>query len=277
MAGYLGTRAVLLSTTAATVTGDMTVTGDATVSGAFTSLGIDDNATSTAITIDASENVGIGTSSPVNYSNQTSLTVDGTSVSRVDLRAGGADKGTVLGNAAGIYMVGGYGLNATIQGGTNGSVTAVTQGVERMQIDASGRVTTPYQPIISGQIGSTGNVVGPQLIPFNDFWVSRGITYSSSTRRFTVPVGGCYRITLNPFFLTNVAAARVLVGVNSDAPTTTSHYGHCYRADPTYDTGCINSVVTLSANDYITFYVQQGTLYNAYSDRFTQFSIELIG
>ena len=64
MAGYLGTRAVLLSTTAAVVTGDMAVAGDATVSGAFTSLGIDDNATSTAITIDASENVGIGTSSP---------------------------------------------------------------------------------------------------------------------------------------------------------------------------------------------------------------------
>ena len=35
-----------------------------TATGAFTSLGIDDNATSTAITIDSSENVGIGTSSP---------------------------------------------------------------------------------------------------------------------------------------------------------------------------------------------------------------------
>jgi hypothetical protein len=32
--------------------------------GTFTSTGIDDNATSTAITIDSSENVGIGTASP---------------------------------------------------------------------------------------------------------------------------------------------------------------------------------------------------------------------
>ena len=39
------------------------VTGSVTCDG-FTSTGIDDNATSTAITIDASENVGIGTSSP---------------------------------------------------------------------------------------------------------------------------------------------------------------------------------------------------------------------
>ena len=64
MAGYIGSKAVLLSTTAAVVTGDMTVAGATTLSGAFTSLGIDDNATSTAITIDASENVGIGVTDP---------------------------------------------------------------------------------------------------------------------------------------------------------------------------------------------------------------------
>lgn len=42
----------------------LTVTGAATVNGAFTSPGIDDNADATAITIDSSENVGIGTTSP---------------------------------------------------------------------------------------------------------------------------------------------------------------------------------------------------------------------
>ena len=43
-----------------------------TFTGAFTSLGIDDNADATAITIDSSENVGIGTTSP-----SAKLTVDG--------------------------------------------------------------------------------------------------------------------------------------------------------------------------------------------------------
>jgi hypothetical protein len=38
-----------------------------TATGAFTSRGIDDNADATAITIDSSENVGIGTSSPSSY------------------------------------------------------------------------------------------------------------------------------------------------------------------------------------------------------------------
>ena len=41
-----------------------TFAGNITVTGSFTSQGIDDNANATAITIDASENVGIGTSSP---------------------------------------------------------------------------------------------------------------------------------------------------------------------------------------------------------------------
>jgi len=64
MAGYVGTKAVLLSTTAANVGGAASIGGALDVGGAFTSQGIDDNADATAITIDSSENVGIGTSSP---------------------------------------------------------------------------------------------------------------------------------------------------------------------------------------------------------------------
>jgi len=43
----------------------LTVTGAATVNGAFTSRGIDDNADANAITIDSSEKVGIGDTSPL--------------------------------------------------------------------------------------------------------------------------------------------------------------------------------------------------------------------
>src|SRR5210317_1767812 len=42
----------------------ITTSGNITTTGAFTSTGIDDNATSTAITIDSSERVGIGTVAP---------------------------------------------------------------------------------------------------------------------------------------------------------------------------------------------------------------------
>jgi hypothetical protein len=54
-----------------------TTAANLTVTGAFTSQGIDDNADAVAITIDSSENVGIGTSSPVNVSGVPDLTVAG--------------------------------------------------------------------------------------------------------------------------------------------------------------------------------------------------------
>ena len=64
MAGYIGSKAVNLSTTGADIAGNADVSGALDVGGAFTSQGIDDNATSTAMTLDGSGNVGIGTSSP---------------------------------------------------------------------------------------------------------------------------------------------------------------------------------------------------------------------
>ena len=62
---YLGNKPTDVFPTSFTVT-------NATVEGAFTSQGIDDNADANAITIDSSENVGIGSSSPA-----AKLTVDG--------------------------------------------------------------------------------------------------------------------------------------------------------------------------------------------------------
>jgi hypothetical protein len=71
-------------TVAATVAsdGDITASADLTVSGAFTSQGIDDNADATAITIDSSENVGIGTTSPA-FATGTGLQVKGSNFTSV--------------------------------------------------------------------------------------------------------------------------------------------------------------------------------------------------
>lgn len=166
--------------------------------------------------------------------------------------------------------------NSTTTGTANATITWTTP----LRIDSSGYVYKESQPIISGQVGTTqsaGLTVGT-LIPFDDFWVSRGITYNSSTRRFTVPVAGVYRITLNPFFISGVASGRVLIGINTDTPTPANHKGNTYREAALYDTGCLNSVVTLAASDYIVFLIYQGQLYNGgLTDAFNQFTIELIG
>ena len=97
MAGYIGSKAVNLSTTGADINGNANVDGTLDVTGAatlatayilgggientaigsvvpaagtftaLTSNGIDDNAAATAVTIDASGNVGIGASSPSTF------------------------------------------------------------------------------------------------------------------------------------------------------------------------------------------------------------------
>jgi hypothetical protein len=134
-------------------------------------------------------------------------------------------------------------------------------------------------PMISGQIGTTGSAsltVGTK-VPFDTFWVNNGgITYDATNRRFYVGATGEYRITFNPFFITAVASCRVLVGINNDAPTQANHFGSAYRESATYDTGCIDSLVTLNKGDYIVFYIQQGQLYNAVGDQFNQFTIQYI-
>ncbi len=161
---------------------------------------------------------------------------------------------------------------------TNGIAFQNSSLISVGSVNNSGYWFRPLQPIISGQIGTAmANPAAPQKLAFNEFWVSRGITYDSVNRRFIVPVTGVYRITLNPFFLTGVAARRVLVGINTDTPSVTNHYGHTYSENAEYETGCINSIVSLNANDYIVFYLASGSLYNQTTDKFNQFTIELIG
>ena len=60
MAGYIGSKAVNLSTTGADIAGDADVSGALDVGGAFTSQGIDDNATATAMTLDSSGRLLLG-------------------------------------------------------------------------------------------------------------------------------------------------------------------------------------------------------------------------
>lgn len=136
------------------------------------------------------------------------------------------------------------------------------------------------KPMISGQIGTalyTASLVGPIKVPFGEFWTSvGGMVYDATNRRFYVPKAGKYRVSFNPFKNTGSTACRVLVGVNNDAPSTLTHKGDSYSNTSTYDTGCINSVLSLSAGDYIVFYLYEGQLYNASTDLFNQFSIEYL-
>ena len=111
----------------------------------FSSTGIDDNATSTAITIDASENVGIGTASPA-----TPLHVNGTTAAQIRSQATTGYAGVhSLNNSGNFYQMID---NSTGAGFSSGAYARImysdgaypmafyTNANERMRIDSSGSV-----------------------------------------------------------------------------------------------------------------------------------------
>jgi hypothetical protein len=152
-----------------------------------------------------------------------------------------------------------------------------TLGLTSASVSSLGYINYPAKPIISGQMGSISSIAATQKVPFDDFFVQRGITYNSSNRRFTVPQSGIYRISFNGFTITGYSAYRLFVGINTDTPNASTHKGHIYSNINAHQSFNLHSVVQLSAQDYIVFYLTEGGLYNLTGDRFNQFSIEMIG
>ncbi len=110
----------------------------------FTSTGIDDNATSTAITIDSSENIGIGTSSPTAL---LELFKAGTTQIK---NAYSSTKYSLFGRTSGNYYWSSYEGGANLIFSTSGSDDATT---ERMCITSSGGVDV-------GSEGTGGTAIG---------------------------------------------------------------------------------------------------------------------
>jgi len=118
---------------------------NANVSGAFTSQGIDDNADANAITIDSSENVGIGTTSPDEV-----LHIHSDSVTRLKI-TGSSGQGED--NGIKIFQ---NGVNTTIGNGDNGYMRFNTNNTERMKITSTG--TLESLPTYNNTTGSGANV-----------------------------------------------------------------------------------------------------------------------
>ena len=134
MAGYIGTKAVLLSTTAASVTGNADIGGDLTVD------------TSTLFVDSTNNRVGVGTSSP----SYDLYVKQGGDTYSFGLEADGDDSRLVIGEIGSTWR-----FAATYN--TNGSfmpLTFFTGDTERMRIDASGYLLVGTQfPVGNGKIG----------------------------------------------------------------------------------------------------------------------------
>ena len=124
---------------------DANLSGTLDVTGAFTSQGIDDNADAVAITIDSSERVGIGTSSPdtnldiERSSNDTggikvqnTNNSQGSAVAQVEISGGD--------NAYANLLLECNSTNHSIRQDGSGNLKFINATTERMRIDSSGNV-----------------------------------------------------------------------------------------------------------------------------------------
>ena len=73
-----------------------------------------------------------------------------------------------------------------------------TANTSALTIDSSGQVTLPKIPFAMVNVSGSNNVTPGTLtgtVPFNNVLSSRGISWNTSTYKFTVPVAGLYNFS----------------------------------------------------------------------------------
>ena len=162
--------------------------------------GIADSSNATAITIDSSEQVGIGVSPAARlhaYSN-----------SAETLRLEGNDeytylsfKGTVSSSATSLGLIGyanqsGTAADLNIENTQNGAMTFATNDTIRMTIDNAGHVTMPNQPaFLVRPTSEESNIANSTAVSFGTEVFDVGSNFASN--QFTAPVDGKYQLNMN--------------------------------------------------------------------------------
>ena len=175
-----------------------TFTGAVTHTGAFTSVGIDDNADATSITIDSDENVGIGTTSPDGALHVKGISDHG----RIVLESGGTS-----GSNNNMFM------QFHNHGGTEIAQIAIEEGASNegqlifktggtttaMTIDKDGHITKPLQPAFSVTANQQNDIPinGATTLEFANEIFDQNADFNTGTYTFTAPVTGKYMLNVN--------------------------------------------------------------------------------
>ena len=175
----------------------ISTSGAITTTGAFTSKGIDDNADATAMTIDTSENVGIGNTSPSSQYMTRLVVGDGSGTEGITVYSGNDSQGRLEFSDA-TSGDGRYAGGIVYEHNNNALRFNTNGGNERMRIDANGHVTMPNQPAFhagtntGSNTSGDGNGVGDDFAGLERVSTNIGSHYSTGNGRFTAPVAGTY-------------------------------------------------------------------------------------
>lgn len=149
-------------------------------------------------------------------------------------------------------------------------------GTERFKIDTNGIVTMPYHPSFMVAKGNGGGALAQgQTIVWDVVSYNVGSCYNSTNGRFTAPVTGRYFFScfvLGSSGGTDTGQAFIFY-INDG----NSGYNPYTRSTGASYTQCSGSVVlSLNAGDYVTVYLNEGTIY-ATGARHNGFCGHLIG
>ena len=135
-------------------------------------------------------------------------------------------------------------------------------------------------PMIAGTHTNGANpTVAPAVLGWQNITVQQGgLTYNVSTKRFTVPIAGFYKATCS---VSKPASqgCRLNIGVNTDAPTNVTAKATSYADTASGTTHqMVTQILSLAANDYVTFSIDIGQIYSNVGDNpYQYFSIIKVG
>jgi|9_EtaG_2_1085328.scaffolds.fasta_scaffold06643_4 hypothetical protein len=227
--------------------------------------GISSSADATAITIDSSERVGIGTGSPTRQVMISRSIADGSGelgIVSSDSSTSGALGNIHFGNSTDTSLAS---IRATADGATDaGKLEFNTEktgaAIEvAMKIDSNGNVTKPLHPVFKVGLSGTAstNASANTDIVWNESsgsyaFLNGGVTLNTSNGRVTVPVAGKYWVSVKLRSEGTVFGYTDLnIKVNGSTLARIYH-----NQNPGYsqyqEANIVTVIVDLAANDYLT-------------------------
>ncbi len=147
-------------------------------------------------------------------------------------------------------------------------------GLTRLSIDSSGRVTTPYQPSFAAS--HTNNTLVTGEIVWGTEHFDTGSNYSTSTGRFTAPVAGVYFFRAHTL-VQNAAAGEARIAIYKNGAGLQGIRFITVKPANTWWSLICEGHLSLAVNDYVSIVIEQNPS-SIYSDaNYNSFSGHLIG